>query len=57
MFDFKVTLQKNEPAFNYSTEQNATVVIQSVNSKVGMLAARFPQSDQWSGREGFFTSF
>ena len=46
MFDFKVTLQKNEAASNFSTEQNATVVIQSVNSKVGMLAARFPQSDQ-----------
>jgi len=39
-------LKKNVPAF--STEQNASVVIQSVHSKVGMLAARFAQTDQWS---------
>ena len=39
-------LKKNVPAF--STEQNAAVVIQSVPSKFGMLAARLAQTDQWS---------
>ena len=41
---FNVILKKNEQAS--STEQNVTVAIQSVYSKVGILAAKFPQSHQ-----------
>lgn len=54
MFALKVTFKKNVPAF--STKQNATVAIQSVYSKVGMLAAEFVQSDQWSVNEVFVPS-
>ena len=54
MFDLKVTLKKNVPVF--STEQNATVAIQSVHSNRGKLAAKFPRSDQWPVNEVFVPS-